>query len=74
MSISLDLEILILDRKPRALAMTGTEAVITLARRFGNQGSYPQTITHVGFSSDSKILVVTNVHGYLDRYVFSNDQ
>ncbi|KAF8468954.1 quinon protein alcohol dehydrogenase-like superfamily [Kalaharituber pfeilii] len=39
---------------------------------YGHLGGYPHTISRVAFSSNSRILVVTDLSGHLDSYVLRN--
>ena len=86
-SVSLSPEIFVLDRIPRTLPHEKTQQVQKAnaqtpskngknarALDYGNLSSYPHTISRIAFSSNSKILVVTDLMGHLDSYIFQDEQ
>jgi len=88
-SISLSPEIFVLGRIPRTLPHEKTQQAQKLqqantqtpskkdknarALDYGNLSSYPHTISRIAFSSNSKILVVTDLMGHLDSYILQGE-
>ncbi|KAF8428185.1 WD40-repeat-containing domain protein [Tirmania nivea] len=89
-SVSLSPEIFVLDRISRTLPHEKTQRAKELRQPnvqtpgkkgkntrvfdYGNLSSYPHTISRIAFSSNSKILVVTDLMGHLDSYIFQDEQ